>query len=165
MWIAESIGLILVGYGIWFASKGVNRQWGMERDWWRPVTRQDRYPYPSAGILLGVFFVLIGLRFALNNVWVNARILGYVGGGLFVVVVGIGVAQPRFLHPRWYGALEDRLGKKGMSRLRGAAFKVEPEEWVEVVASETTFDAWVRRTAPGSAQRANRGYEKPAENE
>jgi hypothetical protein len=165
MWIAEFIGVILVGYGIWFASKGVNRQWGTEKDWWRPVTRQDRYPYPISGILLGVFFTLIGLRFALDTVWVNAKSLGYAAGGLFIVVVVIGVAQPRFLHPRWYGVLEDRLGKKELSRLRAAAFRVEPEEWVEIVASETAFDAWVKRAAPGSAQHTNRGYEKPAENE
>jgi hypothetical protein len=130
---------------------------GTDKNWWRPKSRRERYPYPAAGILLGICFVTLGIRFALHYTWDNARVLGYVGGGLFVVILVAGVAQPRFLHPRWYGALEDRLGRKGMLRLRSAAFNLDQDEWLEVTASEDEFIAWVDRAMPGHKQ-TGRGY-------
>ena len=155
---AEMIGLVLVGYGIWFAARGVGMWFGTDKNWWRPKSRRERYPYPAAGILLGICFVILGTRFALNYTWDNARILGYVGGGLFVIVLVAGVAQPRFLHPRWYGALEDRLGKKGMLQLRSVAFNLDQDEWLEITASEVEFNAWVDRAIPGHKP-AGRGYQ------
>ena len=131
---------------------------GTDKNWWRPKSRRERYPYPVAGILLGICFAILGTRFALNYTWDNARVLGYVGGGLFVIVLVAGVAQPRFLHPRWYGALEDRLGKKGMLRLRSAAFNLDPDEWLLVTASEDEFNVWVDRAIPGHKP-AGRGYQ------
>jgi hypothetical protein len=103
--------------------------------------------------------VLLGLRFALHFSWEGASILGYVGGGLFVVVFVVGIAQPRFLHPRWYGVWEDRLGKKGMRRLRAAAFKLDQEEWLEVDATEESFNAWVDRAVPHTPK-PSRGYKE-----
>jgi hypothetical protein len=149
---AEAIGLMLVGYGVWFTIRGVGMLvWG-RRDWWRPLDRRKRYPYPVAGVLLG-------LSFALHYSWEGAPVLGYTGGGLFVLVFVIGVAQPRFLHPQWYRALEDRLGKESVRRLRAEAFKLEKEEWLEVDATDESFNAWVDQTAP--QQRAqSRGYKK-----
>jgi hypothetical protein len=163
--IAELIGVCLVGYGIWFAARGVKNHLGIEKDWWRPLGRGKRYPYPVAGVLLGVCFIFLGLRFALNNVWTHARISGYAGGALFVAVLVAGVAQPRFLHPRWYGRLEDRFGKTGVARLRRAAFQVEPEEWSEIVASEASFDEWVDRAMPRQMRRPGRGYAESKEDE
>ena len=160
MVIAELIGLFLVGYGIWFGARGIGLWVGTSREWWRPSSRKGRYPYPASGVLLGIFFMLLGGRFALHYAWEGAPILGYVGIGLFAIVLAVGVGQPRFLHPPWYGALEDRLGKKGMHRLRSAAFKLDAEEWGEVNASDEAFDAWVKEAVP--AQRAvSRGYQKP----
>jgi hypothetical protein len=156
--IAELIGVCLVGYGIWFMSRGVKNHLGIDKDWWRPLGHQKRYPYPVAGILLGVCFVLLGLRFALNTTWGYANILGYAGGALFVVVLVIGVAQPRFFHPQWYSQLEARLGKKGMLRLRHAAFQVEADEWLEVVASEVSFNEWVDKVMPAQRLQQSRGY-------
>jgi hypothetical protein len=160
--LAEIMGLALVGYGVWFAIKGAGMLFWDRKDWWRPLDRRKRYPYPVAGVLLGVCFVLLGLRFALHFSWERASILGYIGGGLFVVVFAIGIGQPRFLHPRWYGLLEDRLGKKGMQRLRAAAFRLETEEWLEVDATEASFSEWVERALP--QQRAqSRGFQKGKE--
>ena len=156
---AEVIGLALVGYGVWFAIRGIGMLvWG-RRDWWRPLDRRKRYPYPVAGVLLGLCFVLLGLRFALHFSWEGAPVLGYTGGGLFVLVFVIGVAQPRFLHPQWYRALEDRLGKEAMRHLRAAAFKLEKEEWIEVDATDESFNAWVDETAPQQRVQS-RGYKK-----
>jgi hypothetical protein len=159
VYIAELIGVFLVGYGIWFAYKGVLRELGYGKDWWRPLQNRKRYPYPAAGLLLGLCFVLLGTRFALNSAWKNARILGYVGGGLFVVVLVIGVAQPRFLHPKWYGRLWDRFGKDGMSRLKRAAIELEDAEWTEIDASPLTFDRWVDRVMP-RANPVGRGFKR-----
>jgi hypothetical protein len=157
LYIAELIGVALVGYGMWFAYKGLLRVAGDGKDWWRPLRNRKRYPYPAAGVLLGICFALLGLRFALNSVWPSAKILGYIGGGLFIVVLVIGVAQPRFLHPKWYGRLWDRFGKEGMSRLQRAAFALEDQEWIEINASPTTFSRWVDRVMP-RARPSGRGY-------
>ena len=157
MYIAELIGVFLVGYGIWFAYKGILRELGYGKDWWRPLRDRKRYPYPVAGLLLGLCFVLLGARFALNSVWQNARILGYVGGGLFVVVLLIGIAQPRFLHPKWYGRLWDRFGKEGMSHLKRAANELEDVEWAEIDASPLTFDRWVDQVMPRTSP-VSRGF-------
>lgn len=159
--VAELIGIALVAYGIWFAARGVDMMWfNAKKDWWRPIRHQNRYPYPVAGILLGVCFALLGLRFALNNVWDQARILGLAGGALFVIVLVAGVSQPRFLHPKWYGELEDRFGKKAMIRIRAAAYAMDGEEWSEVSATDETFKRWVERTAPKVEEPKNRGYTK-----
>jgi hypothetical protein len=161
--IAELIGLALIAYGIWFAGRGVLIWVNGKKDWWRPIDRSNRYPYPAAGVLLGVFFVILGLRFALNGVWAHAAILGYVGGALFLIVLAIGVGQPHFLHPPWYRELEDRLGKKGMQKLRAAAFEMDKEEWSEIAESESAFEAWVKRAAPAQVQRQSRGYRSDTE--
>ena len=160
LYFAELVGLFLVGYGIWFTSEGVRRYWGTGKDWWRPLGRKRRYPYPVSGILLGFCFVVMGLVFVLNNVWAHARSLAYAGGALFILVVVFGLIQPRVLHPRWYGALEDRLGKKTLSRLRSAAIQMEDQEWVEVIATEDAFNAWVERMTPGLRRAPQRGYQK-----
>jgi hypothetical protein len=160
MLLAEMIGIALVGYGIWFGARAIDMWLGAKKDWWRPLTYRNRHPYPAAGVLLGLCFIVLGTRFALNYVWEQARILGYVGGGLFAAVLVIGIVQPRFLHPKWYGALEDRYGKKRMIRLKAAALKVEPEEWLEVIDTEEAFNAWVERTMPGEMQRQSQGYRK-----
>jgi hypothetical protein len=159
LYIAELIGVFLVGYGIWFTNRGIQRALGADKDWWRPLRNRKRYPYPAAGALLGVCFACLGARFALNNVWGHAPILGYVGGGLFAVVVVVGIAQPRFLHPRWYGRLWDRYGREGMARLRRAAYELEDEKWVEIDSSEITFDRWVERVMPRFSS-ADRGYKQ-----
>jgi hypothetical protein len=114
-----------------------------------------------SGILLGVFFILLGGRFALNYAWEQAALLGYIGGGMFVIVVAIGVAQPRIFHPKWYRQLEDRLGKKTVAKVRAAALKMDTEEWIEIVASEARFEEWVQETAPHTG-RASRGF-RPSE--
>jgi hypothetical protein len=109
--------------------------------------------------MLGIFFVLLGGRFALHYAWEHAPVLGYVGGGLFLVVLAVGVGQPRFLHPPWYGTLEDQLGKKGMTRLRSAAFKLDGDGWSEVNASDESFTAWVKEVVPAHRP-VSRGYQK-----
>jgi len=160
--IGELIGVFLVGYGIWFASEGIKRYFGGAKDWWRPIRGKRRYPYPFAGALLGVCFVLMGLVFALHNRWTNTRTLVWVGGGVFLLVLAFGIGQPRFLHPRWYGELEDRFGKKGMLRLRREAFTLDDEEWQQVNETDATFKAWVERTMPRSVGARRRGgYTKP----
>jgi len=159
LYIAELIGVCLVGYGIWFTYKGILRALGDDKDWWRPLRNRKRYPYPVAGALLGMCFILLGARFALNRVWRHASVLGYAGGGLFVVVLIVGVAQPRFLHPKWYGRLWDRFGREGMSRLRRAAYELEDTEWTEINASPLTFDRWVDRVMP-RVKPAGRGYKQ-----
>ncbi len=159
--IAELIGLALVAYGIWLRIRGGIMWFSTRKDWWRPLSHRNRYPYPASGVLLGVCFVVLGFRFALHYAWgPNAQVLGYVGGGLFAVVLIAGITQPRFLHPRWYGVLEDRFGKKAMLRLRAAAYKMETEEWIELTASEDAFNEWVERTMPRQASRPGRGYQK-----
>jgi hypothetical protein len=158
--IVELIGVFLVGYGIWFAGEGLKQLLNGAKDWWRPIKGKRRYPYPVSGVLLGICFVCMGLVFALNNVWANARILAFVGIGIFCLVVFAGIVQPRFLHPVWYGRLEDRFGKKGVLRLRRAALETEEDDWREIVASEASFDEWVNRTMPGEPRRAGRGYKK-----
>jgi hypothetical protein len=159
LYIAELIGVFLVGYGMWFTYKGILRVLGSDKDWWRPLRNRKRYPYPVAGILLGTCFVLLGTRFALNSAWARASILGYAGAGLFVVVLVVGIAQPRFLHPKWYSALWDRFGKEGMSRLQRAANELEDDEWTEINASPVTFDRWVDRVMP-HVSAAGRGYKQ-----
>ena len=159
MYLAELIGVFLVGYGIWFAAQGIHKALGTDKDWWRPRRSKRHYPYPFAGFMLGICFVLLGARFALNTVWPHASILGYVGGGIFVLVVVIGVAQPRFLHPRWYGRLEDRFGREGVQRLKAEALRLEEETWIELEATETAFDQWVKRVMP-QAPGAGRGFKQ-----
>lgn len=165
MIIAELIGVFLVGYGMWFTAEGIKRHFGGAKDWWRPVKGKRRYPYPIAGALLGVCFADMGLVFALHNLWAYARSLVWVGVGLFVLVLATGIGQPRFLHPRWYGELEDRYGKKGLMRLKREAFLMEEEEWQEIASSESAFKQWVGRTMPHRARSSNRGYERPEEDE
>jgi hypothetical protein len=161
MFVAELIGIALVAYGMWFAYRGLDMWFGTNREWWRPISHRKRYPYPAAGILLGVCFILLGLRFALNSVWAQARILGYAGGVLFVVVLLAGVIQPRWLHPDWYRRLHDRLGKERMSKLRAKAFELEGQEWQEISASEDLFQKWVDRAAPKEVSASSRGYDRP----
>jgi hypothetical protein len=143
----------------------VQKHFGSDKEWWRPLTRKERYPYPAAGVLLGIVFILLGLRFALDSVWARAPLLGYLGGAVFILVVAIGVAQPRFLHPAWYGTLEDRFGRKAMARLKRAAYEVQAEEWIEIRASESAFDAWANRVMPDQRRRADRGYHKDVDRE
>ena len=162
---AEFVGVVLVAYGIWYSYKGIMRLLGSEKDWWRPQNRQQRYPYPAAGILLGICFVVLGLRFALNNVWEQARTLSYVGIALFVLVLTVGVVQPRFLHPGWYGRLQDRLGKQRLMLLQREAQKVESDEWAEIIALDAAFDQWVNRAAPSRPQGRQRGYVKDTDRE
>ena len=163
MIISELMGVFLVGYGIWFAGEGFKKLMDAAKDWWRPIRGTRRYPYPVAGILLGVCFVLMGLVFALSGVWPQVRILVWIGIGVFVLVLIAGIGQPRFLHPRWYGELEDRLGKKGVTQLRRAAFQVEDQAWKEIVSSKAFFDEWVKRTMPKEAQPPMRGYRSDGE--
>lgn len=155
---AELIGLVLVVYGVWFGFRGVKMYLGDDKSWWRQPSRKERYPYPAAGFLLGVVFVLAGLAFLLHFAWANARILGYVAGGIFLVVLIIGTVQPRILHPRWYGQLERQFGRKGMDQLRAAAYALPIEEWREVIASNETFNAWVVQTAPAQPRHQSRAY-------
>jgi len=162
---AEIIGLVLVGYGIWYAYKGILRLFTGEKDWWRPLTRQQRYPYPAAGVLLGICFVVLGLRFALNNVWEHARTLSYAGIATFVLVLVTGVVQPRFLHPAWYGGLEDRLGKQRLGLLQREARKVPPDEWTEILATQGAFEHWVDRNAPSRPVGRQRGYKPDTDRE
>lgn len=159
MLVAEVIGLALIIYGVWFGARGLGMWFDGDKEWWRPTSRKSRYPYPAAGVLLGVFFVLLGGRFALHYLWEYAPLLGYIGGVLFLVVVLAGVAQPRFLHPKWYGRLEDALGKEGVRDLRAEALRMEAEEWHETAATQETFEAWVRRTALQKV-RVSRGYRR-----
>jgi hypothetical protein len=161
--IGELMGVFLVAYGIWFSAEGVKKLMDAAKDWWRPIKGTRRYPYPVAGILLGICFVLMGLVFALSNVWAHARVLVWVGIGVFVLVLAAGIGQPRFLHPRWYGELEDRLGRKGMMQLRRAAFQTEDEDWKEIASSKAFFDEWVKRTAPKDMQPSGRGYRSGGE--
>jgi hypothetical protein len=160
MVVAEVIGLALIGYGIWFGARGVVIWVTEKKNWWRPVDRSSRYPYPAAGILLSIVFMILGARFALHYVWEGAAILGYIGGAFFLIVLAAGVAQPRFLHPPWYRELEDRLGKKGVQQLRSAALKMDKEEWIEIAESESEFDDWVARAAPAPQAHHSRGYKK-----
>jgi hypothetical protein len=158
--IAELIGLALIGYGFWFGARGVVIWVTGKKNWWRPVDRSSRYPYPAAGILLSVVFIILGARFALHYVWERAATLGYIGGILFLVVLAAGVGQPRFLHPPWYRQLEDQVGKKGVQELRSAAFKMDKEEWIGIAESESEFNDWVARTAPVPQAHRSRGYKK-----
>jgi len=103
--------------------------------------------------------VLFGLRYTLHYAWANAPMLGYVGGGLFVVVLLVGIIQPRFLHPRWYGDLEDRLGKKAVARLRAEARKLDGEEWLKIISSPESFDEWVQDALPQQPRR-RRGFKR-----
>ena len=163
---AEFVGVVLVGYGMWYVYKGIVRLAGGEKDWWRPENRKQRYPYPAAGILLGICFAVLGLRFALNSVWEQARALGYVGIGLFVLVLVLGVVQPRFLHPKWYGRLQDQLGKQRLMLLQREAQRTDIDEWAMIVASDTAFEQWVNRNAPSSPQgRRRRTYTQDTDRE
>jgi hypothetical protein len=161
----EFVGVMLVGYGIWYGYKGIVRLFGSEKDWWRPRTRRQRYPYPAAGVLLGICFVVLGLRFAIQNVWEHARILGWVGIGLVIVVIVLGVVQPRFLHPRWYARLHDRLDRRRVILLQQKAQRTPYDEWVEVVASDASFEQWVNRNVPSSPQGRGRAYAKNTDRE
>ena len=158
--LGELMGLFLVGYGIWFAGEGVKRHLNGAKDWWRPIRGKRRYPYPASGVLLGLVFVAMGLVFALHNLWANSRIMAWVGGGLFVLVLAAGIGQPRFLHPRWFADLEDRYGRKALLKLKQAAMQQEDEEWKEIAARQATFNAWVGRTMPSSRRAPGRGYKK-----
>jgi hypothetical protein len=150
---------------MWYAYKGLVRLFGGEKDWWRPANRQQRYPYPAAGVILGICFIVLGLRFALHNVWEQASLLSYVGIGLFVVVLLLGVLQPRFLHPKWYGRLQDRFGRQRLMLLQREAQKTDPDEWAVIVKSDAAFEQWVNRNAPGSTPPRRRGYDRSKESE
>lgn len=158
--VAEMIGLAMIGYGLWFGLRGVKMQFSNDKGWWRHLSRQQRYPYPVAGQLLGLVFVLTGLVFLLNALVQNARYFGYVAGGILVLVLIIGVWQPRVFHPRWYRDLEDRVGKKEMQKLKVAAYEMPVEEWREIAATEAGFNAWVDKTVPSQPHRPGRGYRK-----
>lgn len=160
MFVAELIGLALVGYGFWFGARGVVIWATDKKNWWRPIDRSSRYPYPAAGILLSIVFIILGARFVLHQVWERAAILGYIGGAAFLIVLAAGVGQPHFLHPPWYRRLEDQLGKKGVQQLRSAALKMDKEEWIEIAESESEFEAWVARAAPAPQVHRSRGYKK-----
>ena len=96
---------------------------------------------------------------SLGKTGVTLPMLGYGGGALFVVVLLAGIIQPRFLHPKWYGDLEDRLGKKAMVRLKGEAVELDVEEWQKVTASRESFDAWVDDVLPQQL-RKSRGFKR-----
>jgi hypothetical protein len=162
---AELVGVVLVGYGMWYGYKGVVRAFGSEKDWWRPASRRQRYPYPAAGILLGICFIVLGLRFALHNTWEQAHVMSYAGIGLFVLVLVTGVVQPRFLHPAWYSRLQDQLGKQRLQLLQRKAQQTPVDEWAEIVASDTAFEQWVNRNAPSSVPGRRRGYRKTQDSE
>jgi hypothetical protein len=150
----------MTGYGVWFSVKGIGMFWGERKDWWRPLDhRSRRFPYPAAGILLGLCFVLFGLRYTLRTTWASAPVLGYVGGGLFGVVLLAQIIQPRFLHPRWYGDLEDRLGKKAVSYLREKVHQLDAEEWTKITLSRESFDKWVHDALPQQT-RQSRGSKR-----
>ena len=115
---------------------------------------------------MGVCFIVLGLRFALHNVWENARVLGFVGIGLFALVLVGGVTQPRVFHPKWYGRLQDQLGKQRLMRLQRKAQQTPADEWALIVASDASFDQWVDRNAPSAIPpRRRRGYSKKPESE
>ena len=78
---------------------------------------------------------------------------------MFIVVLVIGIAQPRIFHPRWYGRLWDRFGREGMQRLKRAAHELEDDEWIEIDSSALTFDRWVERVMPRVRPSA-RGYKQ-----
>lgn len=158
--IAELIGLILIGYGIWFGTRGVTMYLQADKSWWRHPSRRERYPYPAAGLLLSLVFVLSGLVFLLNRIWLYAPFFGYGAGGMFVLVIVIGVSQPRSLHPHWYGKLVDRLGRKAVDGLKAAAYQMPIEEWRQVIASDQTFENWVSKSAPAPVRHHSRGYQK-----
>jgi hypothetical protein len=157
---AELIGLVMVGYGIWFGVRGAKMYLSGDKSWWRHPSRKERYPYPAAGFLLSFVFVLSGSVFLLHYTWPNARMLGYAAGVVFVFVLVIGVVQPSILHPRWYGQLEKQFGRKAMDKLRAAAYAVPIEEWREIVASDEAFHAWVAETAPAQPRHQSRAYKK-----
>jgi hypothetical protein len=150
---------------MWYSYKGLVRLFSGEKDWWRPASRRQRYPYPAAGVMLGICFIVLGLRFALNNVWEQASLLSYVGIGLFVVVLLLGILQPRFLHPKWYGRLQDRLGKQRLMLLQREAQKTDLDEWAVIAKSDAAFEQWVNRNAPGSAPPRRRSYANSKESE
>lgn len=157
---AEFIGLIMIGYGIWFGVRGVKMYLSTDKSWWRHLSRKERYPYPAAGSLLSLVFILSGSVFLLYYSWPHARTLGYAAGVVFILVLVIGTAQPRIFHPRWYGQLEERFGRKAMDKLRAAACQVPIEEWREIIASDDAFDAWVAQATPAQPRRQSRGYQK-----
>lgn len=47
-YVGEMIGLTLSGYGLWFAVRGIKMYLSTDKAWWRPINRQNRYPYPVA---------------------------------------------------------------------------------------------------------------------
>ncbi len=158
--IAELIGLAMIGYGLWFGFRGLKMHFSTDKSWWRQLSHRERYPYPAAGVLLSVVFVLGGMVFLLNYVVANAVYFGYAAGITFILVLVVGVWQPRALHPRWYRSLEDRVGKKGLQMLKTAAYEMPTEEWREIAASDAEFDAWVAKILPTQPRRPSRGYRK-----
>lgn len=159
--IAELIGVIMIGYGLWFGFRGLRMHFSADKSWWRQLSHRERYPYPAAGVLLSAVFVLGGMVFLLNYVVPNAAYFGYAAGITFILVLVVGVWQPRILHPRWYRDLEDRVGKSGLQKLKTAAYEMPTEEWRQVIASDAEFEAWVSRTLPAQPRRkAGRGYRK-----
>ncbi|MBN1935772.1 MAG: hypothetical protein JW934_13975 [Anaerolineae bacterium] len=158
--VAEMIGLIMVGYGLWYGFRGIKIHFSTDKSWWRYLSRRERYPYPAAGLLLSLVFVLAGLVFLLHFLVENATYFGYAAGIVFVLVLIIGIWQPRALHPRWYRELEDRVGKKEMRKLKAAAYEMPSEEWRAIATSDTEFSAWVDKIVPGRVRHASRGYRK-----
>lgn len=160
MAVAEMIGLALIGYGLWFGFRGIKMHFSNDKGWWRHLSHKERYPYPAAGLLLSLVFVLAGLAFLLHFHVENAAYFGYVAGIAFIFVLIVGVWQPRVFHPRWYRDLEDQVGKKGMQKLKAVAYEMPVEEWREIATSDASFSAWVDKTVPGQVQRSSRGYRK-----
>ena len=161
MQIAEFIGLTLIGYGIWFGFRGIKIYFSTDKSWWRYPSRKERYPYPVAGLLLSLVFVLAGLVFVLYHTFgEQARAFGYAAGAAFILVLVIGIAQPPIFHPKWYARLQKKFGKKGVAQLKTAAYKMPLEEWQEIAASHDVFTEWATKTAPAQTHHHSRGYKK-----
>ena len=164
MSMANLFGVILVGLGIWSAGRGVLTWLRFSGGGWPWPGRGEalvetivgflgdfsgkggnRHPYPAASIALGVCLVVCALGSILNGVWAHADILWFVGVALLVLALAIGIAQPHFLHPRWYHRLEDRYGAEGMKHLRQAALQVGEQRWLAVCSSDESFDRWAEQ--------------------
>ena len=161
MGIAEAIGIVLIGYGAWFMWRGVRIYMTGDKNWWRPANRTQRYPYPIAGISLGLFILLGGLTFLLNNTLEWAEWFGYVGGGFFVLTFVLGIARPRIFHPPWYADLLDQYGEENVYRLQGTARRLPDEEWQIIAESDESFHQWVTgEMRDRKRQQQKRGYKK-----
>jgi hypothetical protein len=50
-----------------------------------------------------------------------------------------------------------------MLRLKRAAYAVDDQEWLEIVSSEASFNAWVNHVMPKRQRPSGRGYQKSDE--